>query len=74
VCAGQALERVLLTAAVKGLAAAPPTQAMEVAELRQLFGPGTPRRGAVVTCLGYASGTRPTPRRPLSDVLIQARD
>jgi nitroreductase len=74
-CAGQALERVLLTATVRGLAAAPLTQAMEVADLRQLFGP--PHDPAVAQSLlrlGYASGTGPTPRRPLADVLIQAPD
>jgi nitroreductase len=75
VCAGQALERVLLTATVKGLAAAPLTQAMEVAELRQLFGPAyDPGVAQSLLRLGDASGTRPTPRRPLSDVLIRARD
>jgi Nitroreductase family len=71
--AGQALERVLLTATVKGVSVVPLTQAMEVADLRRLLGtPGDPRAAQSVLRLGYAARSQPTPRRPLADVLVRA--
>jgi hypothetical protein len=73
--AGQALERVLLTATVRSLAAAPLTQAMEVAELRRLLGtPHDPRVAQSVLRLGYAVRGLPTPRRPLAAVLVRPTD
>jgi nitroreductase len=69
--AGQALERVLLTATVHGLASTPLTQAVEVPQLRQLF--TAPEELAAVQSivrLGYAGRGPRTPRRPLTDVLV----
>jgi hypothetical protein len=68
--AGQALERVLLTATVRGLAATPMTQPTEVPEVRRLL--ADPRRQRAVQAvlrIGYGPQTVPTPRRPISDVL-----
>jgi hypothetical protein len=70
--AGQALERVLLTATVHRLATTPLTQAVEVPRLRQLLSP--PAGPGVVQSiirLGYAGPVPHTPRRPLSDVLVR---
>jgi nitroreductase len=70
--AGQALERVLLTATVHGLATTPLTQAIEVPQLRQLF--STPEEQGVVQSivrLGYAGRGPQVPRRPLAEVLVR---
>jgi hypothetical protein len=68
--AGQALERVLLTATVSCLSAAFLNQPVEIPELRErlaaLTGAGTPQ---LVLRLGHAPPHLPTPRRDLSDVL-----
>ncbi len=71
--AGQALERVLLTAAAHGLAATPMTQVIEVPQLRPLLdAPEEPSTVQSIVRFGYAGrGTR-TPRRPLADVLVNA--
>jgi nitroreductase len=70
--AGQALERVLLTATVRGLSATPLTQPLEIPELRERL--SDPRDGRivpqVVLRLGYGPAATPSRRRPLSDVLI----
>jgi nitroreductase len=69
--AGQALERVLLTATVHGLATTPLTQILAVPRLRQIL--GTPHRPAAVQSilrLGYAGRVAATPRRSVADVLI----
>ncbi|MDQ1645017.1 MAG: hypothetical protein QOJ50_1201 [Cryptosporangiaceae bacterium] len=71
--AGQALERVLLTATAHGVASAILSQAVEVPELRRLV--MAPEPGLVpqsMIRLGYAGRTRAVPRRPLSDVLVRA--
>jgi len=70
--AGMALERVLLTATVRGLAATPLSQVVEVPRLRSLLADRT--NGSILQSLlrvGYPT-TRmpPTPRRPLDDVLL----
>ena len=66
--AGQALERVLLTATLRGVASTPMSQPLEVPRLRQLL-----RTGAsypqVVLRIGYGPGAVGTPRRPLAEVL-----
>jgi hypothetical protein len=68
--AGQALERVLLTATVHSLAT-PLTQAVEVPQLRTLFDAPTERRVVQsIIRLGYAGAVPRTPRRPLADVLV----
>jgi hypothetical protein len=70
--AGQALERVLLTATVHGLVAAPLTQAIAITELRGLLSvPGESEQAQSVLRLGYAARGRPTPRRPLTEFLVR---
>jgi hypothetical protein len=68
---GQALARLLLTACDEGLTASFLNQPVEVDELRgrlraMLGRPGVPQ---LVLRLGYGRDGRPTPRRPLSEVL-----
>jgi hypothetical protein len=70
--AGQALERVLLTATVRGVAATPMTQPLEIPDLRELLtdpaGAGHPQ---VILRLGYGPACPRSGRRPLSQILIQ---
>lgn len=70
--AGQALSHVLLRATQDGLAASFLNQPVEVPELHskvaELAGhPGAPQ---VVLRLGYGPDARPTPRRPVGDILL----
>jgi nitroreductase len=68
---GQALQRVLLTATVHGLATTPMSQPLEIPVLRELItDTRTGRWAQVILRLGYAQPTVPTPRRPLADVLL----
>jgi nitroreductase len=68
--AGQAMERVLLTATVRGVANTPMTAPTEVPQLRALLHESGDRRVAqVILRLGYGDPCPPTPRRPLADVL-----
>jgi nitroreductase len=66
--AGQALERVLLTATVRGLATTPLSQPLEVPRIRELLadGTGTPQ---VILRVGYGPASAASPRRPLSEVV-----
>jgi nitroreductase len=70
--AGMALQRVLLTATVRGLAATPLTQLTEVPRLRELL--ADPAGGQVVQTvlrIGYPiTSAAATPRRPLAEVLV----
>jgi nitroreductase len=70
--AGAALQRVLLTATVRGLAATPLSQLVEVPRLRALLADST--TGQVVQTvlrIGYpTTPARATPRRPLEHVLL----
>jgi hypothetical protein len=70
--AGQALQRVLLTATVHGLSATPLTQPLEIPELRDRL--NDPRDGRIVPQivlrLGYGPPAPPSRRRPLNDVLV----
>ncbi len=71
--AGQAMERVLLTATVRGVANTPMTAPTELPELRGLLNESGDRRVAqVILRLGYGDPCAPTPRRPLADVLDMA--
>jgi nitroreductase len=71
--AGQALQRVLLTATVHGVASTPLTAALECPELRELLTTGVDGRMAqVVLRLGYGEPAAGSPRRPLRDVLEYA--
>jgi nitroreductase len=72
--AGQAMERVLLTATVRGVANTPMTAPTELPELRRLLNESGDRRMAqVILRLGYGDPCPPTPRRPLADVLESTR-
>jgi nitroreductase len=69
--AGQALQRVLLTATVRGVASTPMTQPLETPQLRPLLSDTDGGRFAqVILRLGYATPGAPVPRRPLADVLM----
>lgn len=71
VCAGQAMQRLLLTATTLGLAASFVTQPIEVLvcreELRRLLGAGITAQ--TVLRLGHGSPVAPTPRRPVAELL-----
>ena len=68
--AGQALQRVLLTATVRGIAVAPLTQPLETADAWLVR---DPREGAeqpqLILRLGYGLPVPQTPRRPVTDVV-----
>ena len=67
--AGQALQRVMLTATVRGVATSPMTQPLELADLRSLLVDGGVWYPQVILRLGYGPQAAASPRRPLSDVL-----
>ncbi|BCB89782.1 hypothetical protein Psuf_070950 [Phytohabitans suffuscus] len=69
--AGQALQRVLLTATARHLAASPVNQALEVASLRRLVS----SQGYARWCSGSGTAPRPAPRRaaPFSTFSTAAR-
>jgi hypothetical protein len=68
--AGQALERVLLTATVRGVATTLMTQPMEVPRLRMLLSDtAAALMPQVILRFGYGPPSPPTPRRPLEDVV-----
>jgi len=68
--AGQALQRVLLTATVEGLVASMFTQPLELPPIRDLLvdTPGM-RWPQMILRVGYGPAAEPTPRRPLDDVI-----
>ncbi|MGE5828974.1 MAG: Acg family FMN-binding oxidoreductase [Micromonosporaceae bacterium] len=70
--AGAALERVLLTATVRGLAATPLSQLLEVPKLRDLLADTvTGQVAQTVLRIGYPTTPAPaTPRRPIEDVIL----
>jgi nitroreductase len=70
ITAGQALQRMLLLATLRGLAATPMSQLLEIAHLRKLV-TDADRWAQLILCLGYAPPTTPTARRPLADVLTR---
>jgi len=68
--AGQALQRVLLTATGRGIAASPLTQPLETADAWQVRDPRTSsEQPQMILRIGYGLPVPPTPRRPVSDVL-----
>ncbi|MEU4159265.1 hypothetical protein [Actinoplanes sp. NPDC026670] len=70
VLAGQALQRVLLTATVLHLATTPISQPIEIPAVRDLLtDPATGRTAQMIIRLGYAEPAVATPRRNLADVL-----
>ncbi|HLJ67088.1 MAG TPA: nitroreductase [Chloroflexota bacterium] len=70
--AGQALERVLLRAQASGVSASFLNQPIEVDELRPRLRQLLNRHGypQLMLRMGYGAEQRPTPRRPLHEVLI----
>jgi nitroreductase len=72
IVAGQALQRVLLTATDAGLASSMISQPIEVAAARDQLRRSLGRFGVPQMALriGYGHPGRPTPRRPLAEVLV----
>lgn len=70
--AGEALQRIWLTATVRGLAVTPMSQLTEIDALRDLLADsGTRYVAQMVLRIGYPlSPAFPTPRRPLPDLLV----
>lgn len=69
--AGQALQRVLLTATWRGLATTPIGQPVEVPAVRRmLIDPSAGLWVQMVLRIGYGQPVGRTPRRPLADVLL----
>jgi nitroreductase len=69
--AGQAMQRVLLTATVRGVATTPMTQALEVPEIRRLLtDPDRHRYPQLILRVGYGRPVVASPRRPLAEVLV----
>jgi nitroreductase len=68
--AGQALQRVLLTATLRGIAAAPLTQPLETADAWLVRDPRADiEQPQMILRLGYGLPVPASPRRPVSDVL-----
>lgn len=72
--AGQGLERVLLTATAAGLSASFLNQPIEVSALRPRLAAlaGIAGKPQLLLRIGYGSEAHAAPRRPLSEVLMQA--
>ncbi|MEU7906129.1 Acg family FMN-binding oxidoreductase [Actinoplanes sp. NPDC049118] len=72
VLAGQALQRVLLTATWQNLSTTPISQPVEVPELRrQLTDPAGGRIAQMVLRVGHGKAVGVTPRRGLADVMLR---
>ena len=71
--AGQALDRVLLTATANGISASFLNQPIEVSELRPRLADLLDTQGfpQILLRMGYGPAVRPTPRRPVSEVLVE---
>jgi nitroreductase len=71
---GQALERTLLTASVRGLASTLMTQPIEIPRMRELLTiSATGAVAQVVLRFGYGPPSAPSPRRSLPSVLLNDR-
>jgi hypothetical protein len=71
--AGQALQRVLLTATARGLSATPLTQCLDRPDLRPLVPTGRADLCAqIILRVGYGQRVPFTPRRPLSEVVADS--
>jgi nitroreductase len=68
--AGQAMQRTLLTAVVRGVASSLMTQPLEIAELRSLLVEDGVRYPQAIVRLGYGPPSPPSPRRDLDEVLV----
>jgi hypothetical protein len=70
--AGQALQRVLLTATRLKLATTPISQPVELPAVRELLTDTAAGRWAqIIVRLGYGQPAPATPRRPLAEVLLR---
>ncbi len=68
--AGQALQRVLLTATARGIAVSPLTQPLETSDAWLVRDPRSGREvPQMILRLGYGLPVPPTPRRPVPEVL-----
>ncbi|MEV4095854.1 Acg family FMN-binding oxidoreductase [Streptosporangium saharense] len=67
--AGQALQRVLLTAALHGVSASFLNQPLDLRDMRGQGRAGRTRHLQMILRLGYGTPSPPTPRRPVSDLL-----
>jgi nitroreductase len=68
--AGQALQRVLLTATDRGIAASPLTQPLETADAWLVRDPRSEsEQPQMILRIGYGLEVPPAPRRPVSEVL-----
>lgn len=68
--AGQALQRVLLTATARGVAASPLTQPLETADAWLVRDPRSGREEPqMILRFGYGPAVPPAPRRPVPEVL-----
>jgi nitroreductase len=73
--AGHALQRVLLTATVAGIATCPLTQPLETADAWLVRDPRSEsEEPQMILRLGYAPEVRRAPRRPVSDILLNDLD
>jgi nitroreductase len=73
--AGEALQRVLLTATVRGIATSPLTQPLETADAWLVRDPCSPgERPQMILRLGYGLPVPASPRRPVSEVLDEPVD
>lgn len=73
--AGQALQRVLLTATIAGIATCPLTQPLETADAWLVRDPRSEsEEPQMIVRLGHAPEVPPTPRRPVSDILLNDLD
>ncbi|PPK67007.1 nitroreductase [Actinokineospora auranticolor] len=68
IAAGQALQRVLLTACVEGLAVSPLSQPIEVPTTRRALGEVVGAPAHLVLRIGYGHAGVTTPRRPLDEI------
>lgn len=72
--AGQALQRVLLTATDRGIAASPLTQPLETADAWLVRDPRTgTEQPQMILRIGYGLTVPPAPRRPVSEVLDESQ-
>lgn len=71
--AGQALQRVLLTATAAGLATSMVSQPIEVPSARQQLRTALGKAGVpqMMLRIGYGTPGRPTPRRAIDDVIVE---
>ena len=72
--AGQALQRVLLTATDRGIAVTPLTQPLETADAWLVRDPrSATEQPQMILRIGYGLPVPPTPRRPVTEVLDEPR-